>query len=253
MTTTTAPATTAAATPGAAALDCDGLSVGYGELTVARDIDLSVATNEILAVLGPNGAGKTTLLLTIAGFLAPTSGAIRVGGTPLRTGSARRANRAGIVLVPDDRALFTQLTTVENLRLAAAARGPTVDEMLDLFPALGRRAKLRAGMLSGGEQQMLAVARALVQAPRVLLIDEMSLGLAPVVVESLMPAVRRVADELDAAVVLVEQHVHLALEIADHALVLVHGEVTLAGAAADLRADGALLEAAYLGTAAPGR
>jgi branched-chain amino acid transport system ATP-binding protein len=244
--------TTEAASPGAPvspALECDGLSVGYGGLAVARGIDLTVGRNEILAVLGPNGAGKTTLLLTLGGFLPPVDGAIRLDGVPLRSGSARRANRAGVVLVPDDRVLFTQLTTVENLQLGATRAGPTVDEMLDLFPALGRRAKLRAGMLSGGEQQMLAVARALVQAPRVLLIDEMSMGLAPVVVESLMPVVRQVADESAAAVVLVEQHVRLALQIADQALVMVHGDVTLAGAAADIRADAAALEAAYLGTA----
>ena len=122
--------------------------------------------------------------------------------------------------------------------------------MLDLFPALARRAKLKAGMLSGGEQQMLAVARALVQAPRVLLIDEMSMGLAPVIVESLMPVVRSVADISGAAVVLVEQHVRLALEIADHAMVLVHGDVTLYGAADRIGSDVVALEAAYLGGAA---
>ncbi|MDD9371710.1 MAG: ABC transporter ATP-binding protein [Acidimicrobiales bacterium] len=230
-------------------LRCDDLSIGYGGLAVGRGIDLSVRRNEILAVLGPNGAGKTTLLLTIGGFLPPLGGSIRVGGAPLAPGSPRRANRAGVVLVPDSRALFTQLTAVENLKLGARNGGPSVDEMLDLFPALARRAKVRAGMLSGGEQQMLAVARALVQGPSVLLIDEMSMGLAPVVVESLMPVVRRVADESDAAVVLVEQHVRLALEIADQAVVLVHGDVTLSGPADELATDPAALEAAYLGHA----
>ncbi len=237
----------AAATGVEAQLRCADLSIGYGELTVGRGIDLEVCRNEIVAVLGPNGAGKTTLLLTIAGFLAPLEGTVAVAGHQLHAGSARRANRAGVVLVPDSRALFTQLTVMENLKLAERAGGPTVDEMLDLFPALGRRARLKAGMLSGGEQQMLAVARGLVQGPRVLLIDEMSMGLAPVVVESLMPVVRRVADETDAAVVLVEQHVRLALEVADKALVLVHGDVTLNGRAADLAADPAAIEAAYLG------
>jgi branched-chain amino acid transport system ATP-binding protein len=234
----------------APALDCRGLTVGYETLAVARGIDLAVGRNEILAVLGPNGAGKTTLLTTLAGFLPPIDGSIRVDGAPLRTGSARHANRAGVVLVPDNRALFTQLTTVENLELGRRKGGPTVAGMLDLFPALGRRSRLRAGMLSGGEQQMLAVARCLIQAPRVLLIDEMTMGLAPVVVASLMPVLRRVADDSGAAVVLVEQHVKLALEIADHALVLVHGDVTLAGAASAIRADTAALEAAYLGTTA---
>jgi branched-chain amino acid transport system ATP-binding protein len=229
------------------ALEVTGLEVGYDGLAVARGIHLRVATGEILAVLGPNGAGKTTLLLTLAGFLPPIGGAVVVDGAPLRAGSPRHANRAGLVLVPDSRALFTQLTPVENLQLAAGPRR-TFDEVLDLFPALRARAKVRAGSLSGGEQQMLAVARALVQRPKVLLVDEMSMGLAPVIVESLMPIVRDAADRHGTAIVLVEQHVQLALEVADHALVLVHGEVTLSGRADDIRRDAAALEAAYLGT-----
>jgi branched-chain amino acid transport system ATP-binding protein len=232
------------------ALECVRLCAGYGKLVVVRGLDLAVAHREILAVLGPNGAGKTTLLMTVAGFLTPVSGMIRLNGTALGAGSARRANQAGIVLVPDFRALFTELTPVQNLRLAAHRGGPSVDEVLDLFPALRRRARLRAGELSGGEQQMLALARALIQAPRVLLIDEMSMGLAPVVVESLIPLVRTIADDSGAAIVLVEQHVQLALEIADRAAVLVHGEVVRSGEAADLRANSVGLEAAYLGGAA---
>ncbi len=157
-------------------------------------------------------------------------------------------NRAGVVLVPDSRALFTQLTIAETLRLASGSRGAQVDEIYDLFPALRGRARLRAGMLSGGEQQMLALARGLIQRPRVLLVDEMSMGLAPLIVESLMPTLRRVADETGAAIVLVEQHVGLALEVADHAMVLVHGDVTLSGRAEEIRADSAALDAAYLGT-----
>ena len=240
---------TASATTDQVRLRASGLSIGYGDLGVGRGIDLAVHRNEILAVLGPNGAGKTTLLLTIGGFLVPLDGSITVDGEPLTPGSPRRANRAGVVLVPDSRALFTQLTALENLQLAARRDGPSVDDMLDLFPALARRAKIKAGMLSGGEQQMLAVARSLVQRPRVLLIDEMSMGLAPVVVESLMPVVRQIADESDAAVVLVEQHFRLALEVADHAVVLVHGDVTLGGPATEIASDPAALEAAYLGHA----
>jgi branched-chain amino acid transport system ATP-binding protein len=230
-----------------AALECRDLSAGYDKLVVVRKLDLAVRHKEILAVLGPNGAGKTTLLLTLAGFLAPAGGVITMDGAEIRYGSPRRANRAGIVLVPDFRALFTELTPVQNLQLAARRGGPTVTEVLDLFPALRRRAKLRVGDLSGGEQQMLALGRALIQAPRVLLIDEMSMGLAPVVVESLIPLVRQVADESGAAVVLVEQHVQLALAVADQAAVLVHGDLVTVGPAAELGRDAAALEAAYLG------
>jgi branched-chain amino acid transport system ATP-binding protein len=233
---------------GSAGLECRGLSAGYERLVVVRELNLAVQRKEILAVLGPNGAGKTTLMLTLAGFLAPAGGTIMIDGTQVRGGSARRMNRSGVVLVPDFRALFTGLTPVQNLQLAARRGGPTTDEVLDLFPALRRRARLRTGDLSGGEQQMLAVGRALVQAPKVLLIDEMSMGLAPVVVESLMPLIRQVANESQASVILVEQHVQLALEIADRAAVLVHGDVVVSGAAADLRQDGRALEAAYLGS-----
>ncbi|MCU1344073.1 MAG: livF [Acidimicrobiia bacterium] len=234
-----------AAISGHPRLRCSEVSAGYENLAVARSLNLSVGRNEILAILGPNGAGKTTLLLTIAGLLAPIDGEIEVDGVRLRPGAPRQANRAGVVLVPDSRALFTELSTTENLKLAARRPG-AVAEAMDLFPGLQRRAKVKAGMLSGGEQQMLAVARALVQSPKVLLIDEMSMGLAPVIVESLMPIVRRVADETDAAVVLVEQHVHLALEIADQALVMVHGEIRLTGPAQQLRDNVGQLEAAYL-------
>ena len=228
------------------------LTVGYNGLAVARDVSVEVSAGEVLAVLGPNGAGKTTLMLTLAGLLPPIEGRVSIGGRPVATGSARRMNRAGVVLVPDSRALFTQLTTTENLTIARRSGGPSVDDVFDLFPALASRAGTMAGMLSGGEQQMLAVGRALVQAPRVLLIDELSMGLAPTIVEQLVPMVRRVADESAAAAILVEQHVHVALEVADRAMVMVHGDVVRSGTAAEVR-DGALaLEAAYLGVEGPG-
>ena len=230
------------------ALSCD-ITVGYQGVAVARDLELDVEPGRITTVLGPNGSGKTTLLLTLAGFLPPVDGSIAIDGEPVRTGSARRMNRAGVVLVVDNRALFTQLTTVENLKVAKRTcrrTGPSVDEVLDLFPTLRNRIRVHAGMLSGGEQQMLALARALVQAPRVLLIDEMSMGLAPLVVEGLMPLIRRIADESDAAVVLVEQHVRLALDVADEAVVLVHGNVVLRESASALRANSDALEEAYL-------
>ena len=227
-------------------LECS-VSVGYGDLVVARDIEMALEPNDVVALLGPNGAGKTTFLLTVAGFLPPLEGSIRMDGQTVKPGSARRMNRAGVVLVPDSRALFTTMTALENLKLASKTGQRGVDDVFDLFPPLKARAKVAAGMLSGGEQQMLAIARALVQQPRVLLVDEMSMGLAPVIVEELLPAVRRIADEMSTAVILVEQHVALALEVADRAVVLVHGDVTLSGPADMLRDDPTALEAAYMG------
>jgi branched-chain amino acid transport system ATP-binding protein len=227
-------------------LECNGLNAGYGRLSVARDVTFSVRRREVMAVLGPNGAGKTTLLLTIAGFIPPLGGTIRLDGEVARTGSARRMNRSGVIFVPDSRALFTELTPLQHLKLSTRRGGAEIDEVMDFFPSLGRRAHLRAADLSGGEQQMLALARALVQAPNLLLIDEMSMGLAPVIVESLMPLIRKVADQSNAAVVIVEQHVQLALEIADQAMVLVHGVVTASGSAETFRRDVGSIEAAYL-------
>jgi branched-chain amino acid transport system ATP-binding protein len=232
-----------------ALLAVHGLDAGYGKLAVARGIDLELEGGQVTSILGPNGAGKTTLLLTLSGFLPPLGGTLEFMGEPIKKTSAQKMNQLGVVLVPDNRALFTQLNPIENLKLGVRSGGRTIDEVLDLFPALQRRAKIRTGMLSGGEQQMLAMARALVQGPKVLLIDEMSMGLAPVIVEQLVPTVRQVADQTGAAVVLVEQHVKLALEVADRALVLVHGDVVLSDTAEALRANPKALEDAYLGRA----
>jgi branched-chain amino acid transport system ATP-binding protein len=229
-----------------AVLACRSLTAGYGELAVARDIELELESGRVLAILGPNGAGKTTLLATMAGLLPRLAGEVVVDGSVLPNGKPAAANRSGVVLVPDDRALFTKLTVAENLA-TAAQRGAAYDDVVDLFPALRRRWKLAAGALSGGEQQMLAMARALVQRPRALLVDEMSMGLAPVIVEELLPVVRRVADETGAVVVLVEQHVQLALEVADEAMVMVHGEVGLQGDAQEIASDASRLESVYLG------
>jgi branched-chain amino acid transport system ATP-binding protein len=231
----------------ASGLHCAGLVAGHDGVAAVRGVDLDVAGGSVLAVLGPNGAGKTTLLETIAGVLPRLGGTVSVDGAALPDGGPTAASRHGVVLVPDDRALFTTLTVRENLEVARGRRGPAPESMLDLFPALQKRWTAPAGVLSGGEQQMLAVARALIQRPKVLLIDEMSMGLAPVIVEELLPVVRRVAADTGAVVVLVEQHVRLALEVADHAVVLVHGDVALRGTAAELAADPDRLEAAYLG------
>ncbi|GAA4663388.1 ABC transporter ATP-binding protein [Gordonia humi] len=228
-----------------ARIDVTGLAAGYGGSPVIRGVNFSLAPGEILAVLGPNGAGKSTTMLSLAGLIGRAAGTVTIDGTELSAGHPRRAAKQGVVLVPDDRSLFTTLTTTENLRLAATSR-EKVGEVLDLFPRLKERLKVPAGVLSGGEQQMLAIGRALVQDPKVLLIDELSMGLAPVIVESLLPILRTVA-QTGVAVVLVEQHVSLALRTADRALVLAHGEEVLAGSADELLADPARIEAAYMG------
>jgi branched-chain amino acid transport system ATP-binding protein len=229
-------------------LRCTGLQAGYAKgRPVVRDFDLSLDSGEVLALLGPNGAGKTTLMATLAGLLPRLGGAVELDGRPLPSGNARVASRRGLVLVPDDRSLFTGLTVRENLSLSRSKGGTAIDTVLDYFPALKNRLKVAAGMLSGGEQQQLAIGRALMQDPRVLLVDELSIGLAPVVVEDLLPVVRRVAVDTGAAVVLVEQHVALALRTADRALVLAHGSTLLSGTSQELLAQPQLLEQAYLG------
>jgi branched-chain amino acid transport system ATP-binding protein len=230
-----------------AVLTCSGVDAGYVPgRPVLRDVNITLEAGHVLALLGPNGAGKTTLMLTLAGLQAPLAGTIGLGGVAVRPGSPRAAVKAGLVLVPDDRSLFKGLTVTENLKLAAR-RGPTtIDTIFEYFPELKRRVKVTAGNLSGGEQQMLAIGRALMQDPKVLLVDELSMGLAPVIVEKLLPVIRKVADDTGAACVLVEQHVMLALEIADTAMVLTHGDVALQGEAKALTADESLIERAYL-------
>jgi len=232
-------------------LTCTGVDAGYvpGQ-PVLRNVHISLEAGTVLALLGPNGAGKTTLMLTIAGLRAPLAGHIGLGGIPVRPGSPRAAVKAGLVLVPDDRSLFKGLTVTENLKLASRRGGTTTERIFDYFPDLKRRVKVAAGNLSGGEQQMLAIGRALMQDPKVLLVDELSMGLAPVIVEALLPVIRRVADDTGAACVIVEQHVMLALKIADTAMVLAHGDVALQGDAKELAAKEARIERAYLGRSA---
>lgn len=232
-------------------LECRGLTAGYlKERPCVRDVDLRLEAGQITCLLGPNGAGKTTLLETLAGLLPRTEGEVRVAGEAVRGGRPRDAVRAGMVLVPDDRALFRQLSTEQNLMLAVARRSRRragLRQVLEYFPALEKRLSVDAGRLSGGEQQMLAIGRAILQRPAVLLIDELSMGLAPVIVTEILDVLKKLAATAGTGVLLVEQHVHLALGVADKAVVLVHGQVADQGSAAELRDDPGRVERAYLG------
>jgi branched-chain amino acid transport system ATP-binding protein len=235
-------------------IEMQGASAGYAGVPVVRDLDLHVAAGEVVALLGANGAGKTTTLLTLSGLVKCLDGTVAVLGQPVKFGTPDRLAKRGLAHVPEDRSLFFQMTVEENLKLGL--RGSRTDQRkgmdraLDLLPALAALMNRRAGLLSGGEQQMLAVARALVSSPKVLMVDEMSLGLAPVIVERLLPIVRRVADETGAGVLFVEQHIHMALGIADRAYVLSHGECVLEGAGSELAERREMVEASYLGDAA---
>ena len=229
-------------------LTVEALDTGYDGVAVVRNLSLHVDAGEVVALLGPNGAGKTTTLMTISGMGQILDGSVTIMGRSVpRLRQAHRVARWGVIHVPENRGLLFQLTVRENLQLAKTRGRVDIDRALDFFPALGPLINRRAGLLSGGEQQMLALARSIVAEPKLLMVDEMSLGLAPVIYEELMPVVRRIADETGAGVLLVEQHVDLALEVSNRGYVLNHGDLVMQGAASDLLADRALLDASYLG------
>jgi branched-chain amino acid transport system ATP-binding protein len=229
-------------------LDVSHLAVGYGDTLAVFDVSLSVAAGEVVALLGPNGAGKTTTLMAIAGFLRTTRGRIEFDGADTHRRAPHDLARAGLGYVPDDRALISSLTVAENL---AMVRNKRLDP-LTLFPELRALANRKAGLLSGGEQQMLAIARVLASRPRLLLVDELSLGLSPIVVTRLLGAIREAADHAGAGVLLVEQHVDQALQASDRAYVMLHGRIVLEGGSARLLERRDLLEASYLGQTAAG-
>jgi branched-chain amino acid transport system ATP-binding protein len=234
-------------------LDIADLTAGYDGAPVVRGVSLSVGAGEVVALLGPNGAGKTTTLRAISGIVAPMAGSVTVLGRDAARSSPYRIARAGVAHVAEGRSVFFGLTVHEHFRLGHRRERLDARRAYEYFPKLRELADRRAGLLSGGEQQMLALARALARAPRLLLVDELSLGLAPVIVERLLPVVRDYATDTGAGVLLVEQHVELALEVADRGVVMSHGEVVLERDAKGLRGDRQLLAASYLGEAVVGR
>jgi branched-chain amino acid transport system ATP-binding protein len=231
----------------------EGVTGGYGELMVLHDVSAFVREGEIVAVLGSNGAGKSTLLKTVAGLLRPVRGRISGLGRELTGLSAERVSRAGVMLVPEGRQLFSAMSVMENLLLGGYARGrgrgqrDQLARVLELFPILGERRRQVAGSLSGGQQQMLAIGRALMARPSVLLLDEPSLGLAPIVLAEVFEVLGTLRG-LGVTTMIVEQNAKMTLGLADRAYVLERGRVVVQGPAAAL-IDDPRIQRAYLGLA----
>jgi branched-chain amino acid transport system ATP-binding protein len=236
---------------GAPLLEVAGLEVAYGHVEAVRGVSLSVAEGQFVTLIGPNGAGKTSLLSALAGLVRPKAGKVSLGGEDVTGLPAHAAVAAGISLVPEGRAILGRMTVEENLRLAAELRRPrgeipaAIDEQCRRFPILGERRGQAAGSLSGGQQQMLAFARALAARPRILLLDEPSMGLSPLLVQQVFEIVKAIHRE-GATILLVEQNARLALSMTDHAYVLERGHVVFEGPSAALAQD-ERVRAAYLG------
>lgn len=226
------------------------LYAGYGNKTVLRGVSLDVPSGAVITLLGANGAGKSTLLKSIVGLLQRTSGAVELNGNPLPNATPDRALKSGVSLVPEQRELFLSLSVADNLRLGGFLRRQTrqidadCERLLTIFPSLRKRASQSARTLSGGEQQMLAIARALMSRPSILLLDEPSLGLAPKIVEEIFDIVRQISAE-GTAVLLVEQNAAMALDVAEYGYVIDLGEVTLQGSAEELKTS-SIIRKSYL-------
>jgi branched-chain amino acid transport system ATP-binding protein len=232
------------------ALRISGLTVARGERPVVHDVTFAIPRGEVTALLGPNGAGKSTLVLAVAGVLRPLSGSIDLGGQELSGRRPESIRQAGVAVVPEGRRLLSDLTVEDNLSVATYALSREEARSgrayaLELFPELTKRLDLAARSLSGGEQQMLVLAQALVSQPRFILIDELSLGLAPVVVKRLIPTIRTVA-ESGVGVLLIEQFATVALGLANRAHVMDRGRVQFSGPASELKARPELLQSSYL-------
>ncbi len=234
--------TSAVAEVRTAGLSVRGLTAGYGDAVVVRELDLRVDAGEVVAMLGRNGTGKTTTLMAISGFLKRSTGVIAIDGRPV-AGPPHRRMRGQLGLVTEGRSVFGPMTTAQNLRVG----GVDIADAVALFPELRGRLNVRAGSLSGGEQQMLTLARAMCRRPRVLLLDELSFGLAPVVCDRLFSGVRQFAEEHAIAVVVVEQHLHYAAMVADRAVVMNEGRIALELPTSQLISRASEIEQLYLG------
>ncbi len=233
-------------------LEVESLRVGYGGIEAVKGVDLTVAKGEVVTVLGANGAGKSSLLNSITGLVRRISGTVRLDGTDISTWAAERIARSGVGLVPEGRRTFTRLSVTENLILGAyfVSRRETrrrMDSMFSLFPVLEARRSSYAGHLSGGEQQMLAIARALMSNPRLLLCDEPSAGLSPIATTAVYEALARYVSDTSATILLVEQNVQVALQLASRGYVLELGEIKLTGSSSELLRD-ERVTGLYLGT-----
>jgi branched-chain amino acid transport system ATP-binding protein len=234
------------------ALELKGVSAGYGETVVIEAISLALEAGESVSVIGRNGVGKTTLLATIMGHTRLHGGDIAVGGSSIADLAPYKRAAAGLGYVPQEREIFPSLTLRENLEVATRPGRWTVDKVFELFPPIARRERNMGNQLSGGEQQMLAIARALVGNPTVLLMDEPTEGLAPVIVEDLVRAMHALRADQGLAIVLVEQHTRIALDFSPRAIAMDNGRIVYDGASAALKSDPKLLES-YIGVAGGAR